>query len=194
MENQHTDDLSRILRTVEEILEIVHFMKDHRSQLEGDPILDFAEVCQLLRQSERQVRRFREQGLLVGFTIGARRMYLLSEVQEFIRKMRRRGKLESFESINPLPMETKQNPRIYRLVPSEQLERLIKTNFLLSKGLLLFEYLCSQSDEPALPDGRCGLRSPRYSSRDADPLPSKTTDSPQDLSAAVFPRFGCLTV
>lgn len=34
-------------------------------------------------------------------------------------------------------METKQNPRIYRLVPSEQLERLIKTNFLLSKGLLL---------------------------------------------------------
>ena len=74
MENQHTDDLSRILRTVEEILEIVHFMKDHR---------------------ERQVRRFREQGLLVGFNIGARRMYLLSEVQEFIRKMRRRGKLES---------------------------------------------------------------------------------------------------
>lgn len=70
MENQHTDDLSRILRTVEEILEIVHFMKDHRSQLEGDPILDFAEVCQLLRQSERQVRRFREQGLLVGFNIG----------------------------------------------------------------------------------------------------------------------------
>ena len=60
MENQHTDDLSRILRTVEEILEIVHFMKNHRSQLEGDPILDFAEVCQLLRQSERQVRRFRE--------------------------------------------------------------------------------------------------------------------------------------
>ena len=79
MENQHTDDLSRILRTVEEILKIVHFMKDHRSQLEG----------------ERQVRRFREQGLLVGFNIGARRMYLLSEVQEFIRKMRRRGKLES---------------------------------------------------------------------------------------------------
>lgn len=30
-------------------------------------------------------------------------------------------------------METKQSPRIYRLVPSEQLERLIKTNFLLSK-------------------------------------------------------------
>ena len=44
-------------------------------------------------------------------------------------------------------METKQSHRIYRLVPSEQLERLIKTNFLLSKGLLLFEYLCSQSDE-----------------------------------------------
>ena len=85
----------RSKRSSRSYTEIVHFMKDHRSQLEGDPILDFAEVCQLLRQSERQVRRFREQGLLVGFTIGARRMYLLSEVQEFIRKMRRRGKLES---------------------------------------------------------------------------------------------------
>ena len=30
-----------------------------------------------------------------SYNIGARRMYLLSEVQEFIRKMRRRGKLES---------------------------------------------------------------------------------------------------
>lgn len=45
-------------------------------------------------------------------------------------------------------MEPKQNPRIYRLVPSKQLERLIKTNLLLSKGLLLFEYLLHQSDEP----------------------------------------------
>ena len=44
-------------------------------------------------------------------------------------------------------METKQSPQIYRLVPSEQLERLIKTNFLLSKGLWLFDYLCSRSDE-----------------------------------------------
>ena len=44
-------------------------------------------------------------------------------------------------------MENKQNPRIYRLVPPEKLGRLLKTNFLLSKGLLLFEYLCSQNDE-----------------------------------------------
>lgn len=55
-------------------------------------------------------------------------------------------------------MENKQNLRIYRLVPSEQLERLIKTNFLLSKGLLLFEYLCSRSDEPLFltADAACG--------------------------------------
>ena len=117
MENQHTDDLSRILRTVEEILEIVHFMKDHRSQLEGDPILDFAEVCQLLRQSERQVRRFREQGLLIGFNIGARRMYLLSEVQEFIRKMRRRGKLESLNQEIRYPWKTNKIPGSIGLCP-----------------------------------------------------------------------------
>ena len=95
MEKQHTEDLSRILRMVEENLEIVLFMKDHRSPHERYPLLDFAEVCQLLRQSERQVLRFREQRLPVVFNIGARRMCLLSEVQEFIRKMRRRGKLES---------------------------------------------------------------------------------------------------
>ena len=53
--------------------------------LDGDPMLDFSEVCQILHQSERQVRRYREQGRLVGFNFGHRRMYLLSEVQEFIR-------------------------------------------------------------------------------------------------------------
>ena len=174
MENQHTDDLSRILRTVEEILEIVHFMKDHRSQLEGDPILDFAEVCQLLRQSERQVRRFREQGLLVGFNIGARRMYLLSEVQEFIRKDAPPRKTRIVESINLLPMENKQNlSASIGLSPPNSSNDSSKQIFLLSKGLLLFEYLCSRSDEPLIPDGRCGLRSPRHSPRNADPLPPK---------------------
>ena len=48
--------------------------------LDGDPMLDFSEVCQILHQSERQVRRYREQGRLVGFNFGHRRMYLLSEV------------------------------------------------------------------------------------------------------------------
>lgn len=100
MENQRTDDISRILAIVTEILEEVRNMKEHRSVLEGDPLLEFSEVCQMLRQSERQVRRYREQGRLVGFNFGHRRMYLLSEVQEFIRKMRRQGKLEELKDLN----------------------------------------------------------------------------------------------
>lgn len=100
MEYQRTDDISRILAIVTEILEEVRNMKEHRSVLEGDPLLEFSEVCQMLRQSERQVRRYREQGRLVGFNFGHRRMYLLSEVQEFIRKMRRQGKLEELKDSN----------------------------------------------------------------------------------------------
>ena len=96
MENQLNDDVSRILQLVTEILEDVHYLKEHHSVFNGEPMLDFPEVCQLLHQSERQVRRYREQGHLVGFNIGRRRMYLMSEVQEFLRFMRKQGK-----TINP---------------------------------------------------------------------------------------------
>ncbi|WP_458451906.1 helix-turn-helix domain-containing protein [Alistipes finegoldii] len=100
MEEQTKEEISKILRLVLEILEEIHYLKEHRSMLEGDPILEFSEVCQMLRQSERQVRRYREQGRLVGFNFGHRRMYLLSEVQEFIRKMRKQGKLEALKDTN----------------------------------------------------------------------------------------------
>ncbi|MBP3529491.1 MAG: helix-turn-helix domain-containing protein [Alistipes sp.] len=100
MEEQTKEEISKILRLVLEILEEIHYLKEHRSMLEGDPMLEFSEVCQMLRQSERQVRRYREQGRLVGFNFGHRRMYLLSEVQEFIRKMRKQGKLEALKDTN----------------------------------------------------------------------------------------------
>lgn len=100
MEEQTKEEISKILRLVLEILEEIHYLKEHRSMLEGDPMLEISEVCQMLRQSERQVRRYREQGRLVGFNFGHRRMYLLSEVQEFIRKMRKQGKLEALKDTN----------------------------------------------------------------------------------------------
>lgn len=100
MEEQTKEEISKILRLVLEILEEIHYLKEHRSMLDGDPMLEFSEVCQMLRQSERQVRRYREQGRLVGFNFGHRRMYLLSEVQEFIRKMRKQGKLEALKDTN----------------------------------------------------------------------------------------------
>lgn len=89
MENELRQDLSRLLDLTLEIREGIRYLKEHRNLFEGEPMLDFSEVCELLHQSERQVRRFREQERLVGFNIGRRRMYLHSEVKEFIRQMHR---------------------------------------------------------------------------------------------------------
>ncbi len=100
MNEQSTNNITRILELSVEILETVRSLKERRSAYEGEPLLDFSEVCQLLHQSERQVRRYREQGHLVGFTIGHRRMYLLSEVRDFIGKMRRRGKFEELKKLS----------------------------------------------------------------------------------------------
>ncbi len=94
MENELRQDISRLLDLTTEIRECVRYLKEHRNLFEGEPMLDFSEVCELLHQSERQVRRYREQGRLVGFNIGRRRMYLHSEVKEFIRRMHRQGKLD----------------------------------------------------------------------------------------------------
>ena len=40
-------------------------------------------------------------------------------------------------------MENPKNAQTYVLVAPEKLESLVKTNFMLSKSVLLFEYLCS---------------------------------------------------
>lgn len=45
-------------------------------------------------------------------------------------------------------MENPKNAQTYVLVAPEKLESLVKTNFMLSKSVLLFEYLCSQSRYP----------------------------------------------
>ena len=43
MKNQFTDNISRILTIVTEILEEIRYLKEHRSMLEGDPMLEFSE-------------------------------------------------------------------------------------------------------------------------------------------------------
>ena len=45
-------------------------------------------------------------------------------------------------------MNIPKKDQIYVLVTPERLESLIKTNFMLSKSVMLFEYLCSQSKYP----------------------------------------------
>ena len=45
-------------------------------------------------------------------------------------------------------MNTPKQGRTYVLVSPERLESLVKTNFMLGKSVLLFEYLCSRSKYP----------------------------------------------
>lgn len=86
MNDDLNEQITRILHIVTDILENVRTLRNRQSALRGDPLLEFPEVCEMLKQSERQVRRLRESGELVGFTIGRRRMYLQSEVDDFIRR------------------------------------------------------------------------------------------------------------
>lgn len=78
-----------IRRMAHEILGEICQMKRHRNMLGGSPILEFDEVCSMLHFSERQVRRLRETGQLVGFSFNRHRMYSLKEVTEFIANMER---------------------------------------------------------------------------------------------------------
>ena len=92
MNEKMDEQINRILNIVMEILEDVRTLRTRQNVLMGDPMLEFPEVCERLKQSERQVRRLRESGELVGFTIGRRRMYLQSEVDEFIERSKKQGK------------------------------------------------------------------------------------------------------
>ena len=92
MNENRDEQINRILNIVMEILEDVRTLRTRQNVLMGDPMLEFPEVCEMLKQSERQVRRLRESGELVGFTIGRRRMYLQSEVDEFIERSKKQGK------------------------------------------------------------------------------------------------------
>ena len=92
MDENMNEQITRILNIVTDILEDVRLLRHRQNVLMGDPMLEFHEVCEKLRQSERQVRRLRETGELVGFTIGRRRMYLQSEVDEFIQRSKKQNK------------------------------------------------------------------------------------------------------
>ena len=91
-DNENSAMILEIRRMVHEILGEIRQMKRHRNMLGGSPILEFDEVCSMLHFSERQVRRLRETGQLVGFVFNRRRMYSLKEVTEFIANMEREAK------------------------------------------------------------------------------------------------------
>ena len=77
------DRMEEILEIVREIREDVSFMKHHRNM----PILEVDEVCDLLKMSDRQLRRYRTSGQLVGFHFGRRLMFSTAEINRFIERV-----------------------------------------------------------------------------------------------------------
>lgn len=80
------DTLNQIVDILHGIKQDLREIKSGHNKINGQRILDFAEVCEMLRMGERQVRRYRERGALKGFLLDNRRMYWETEVTEFLKK------------------------------------------------------------------------------------------------------------
>ena len=76
-----------ILEIVREIREDVSYMKRHRNMLCGMPVLEVDEVCDLLKMSDRQLRRYRTSGQLTGFRFGRRLLFSSAEITRFIERI-----------------------------------------------------------------------------------------------------------
>ena len=81
---EHTEEILEIVR---EIREDVSYMKRHRNMLCGMPVLEVDEVCDLLKMSDRQLRRYRTAGQLVGFRFGRRLLFSSAEITRFIERI-----------------------------------------------------------------------------------------------------------
>lgn len=91
---QHVDQSEgRIIERIEAVHSDVRRLNSKTSMLDGDLLLSFDEVCQILNVSERQVRRYRETGKLTGFMLGGRRLYRKSEVDGFVERMARESEM-----------------------------------------------------------------------------------------------------
>lgn len=83
--NTTQEAFERIIAMLRGIQEDLQAIKSNRKVIDGERILDFNEVCDMLHMGERQVRRYREQGKLTGFLLDSRRMYWESEVRQFLK-------------------------------------------------------------------------------------------------------------
>ena len=81
---EHTEEILEIVR---EIREDVSYMKRHRNMLCGMPVLEVDEVCDLLKMSDRQLRRFRSSVLLTCCCFGRRLVVSAAEFTRFIERI-----------------------------------------------------------------------------------------------------------
>jgi hypothetical protein len=85
--NPIMERLDEILEIVREIREDIAYMKRHRNMLCGTPILEVSEVCDLLKISDRQLRRYCVSGQLTGFHFGRRLMFSAAEISRFVERI-----------------------------------------------------------------------------------------------------------
>ena len=85
--NPIMERLDEILEIVREIREDIAYMKRHRNMLCGTPILEVSEVCDLLKISDRQLRRYCVSGQLTGFHFGRRLMFSAAEINRFVERI-----------------------------------------------------------------------------------------------------------
>ena len=144
---EHTEEILEIVR---EIREDVSYMKRHRNMLCGMPVLEVDEVCDLLKMSDRQLRRYRTSGQLVGFRFGRRLLFSSAEITRFIERIEAdcQQKKSLRKAVRYIVMSDNTTERTYCLVESGIFERLLKTYFMQAQSLLLFEHLLGHSDRP----------------------------------------------
>ena len=78
--------MEEMFEMLKDIREDISYMKRHRNMLCGKPILEVAEVCDLLKMSDRQLRRYRTSGQLTGFRFGRRLLFSSAEITQFIER------------------------------------------------------------------------------------------------------------
>ena len=116
----------------------LQFLRRHRNVLFGTPVLEFNEVCSVLHLSARQVQRgppalvLSDGDLRLPLPFGERKPQTSRTVNGTVIMERPNN-----------PNETK-----YLLIGEEEFERLLRSYYILGKGLLAFEYLCGHSDRP----------------------------------------------
>ena len=139
--------LDEILEIIREIREDIAYMKRHRNMLCGTPVLEVSEVCDLLKISDRQLRRYCVSAHRVPLRAPS---YVLRYRNKPFCRADRYGvpTAEGTEKPDQKPLIHSPMPDKYYLVESGALEHLLRTHFMLTQSTLLFEHLLSHSDRP----------------------------------------------
>lgn len=125
-----------------------------RNMLCGMPVLEVDEVCDLLKMSDRQLRRYRTSGPAHRLPLRTPSAVFVCGDHPFHRTYRSRLPTEKIvekscpQSLIYIVMSDNTTERTYCLVESGIFERLLKTYFMQAQSLLLFEHLLGQSDRP----------------------------------------------